>query len=89
MVGDKFFDKTLEFGVGVLDSACVLCGEHDVFDRFHLCGGSGEAALGEVGFDGVFSLETLPSAALDDKSFEAECIRLFNIAKSIIESSRL
>ena len=46
-------------------------------------------SLDEVGFDGVFSLETLPSAALDDKSFEAECIRLFNIAKSIIESSRL
>lgn len=45
-------------------------------------------SLKAVGFDGVFSLETLPSAGLDDKAFEAECIKLFGIAKELVDNAQ-
>ena len=41
-------------------------------------------ALYDIGFDGVFSLETAPSGTLDDEGFEKECAELFEIAKKII-----
>ena len=42
------------------------------------------AALKEIGFNGTFSLETLPSAELNDSDFEAACIELYRIAEGII-----
>ncbi|MBQ9940901.1 MAG: sugar phosphate isomerase/epimerase [Clostridia bacterium] len=41
--------------------------------------------LKDIKFDGVFSLETLPSQNLSDDEFENECIKLFEISKSIVE----
>jgi sugar phosphate isomerase/epimerase len=43
------------------------------------------SALREIGFRGVFSLETAPSAALDDESFDKEAKRLFEIAKELTD----
>lgn len=43
------------------------------------------SALREIGFGGVFSLETAPSAALDDESFDKEAKRLFEIAKELTD----
>lgn len=46
-------------------------------------------ALKETGYDGVFSLETVPSAELDDAAFEAECVELHHIAQDILKSADL
>lgn len=43
-------------------------------------------ALREINFDGSFSLETLPSDALPDEEFNAECIKLNQIARNILNS---
>ena len=43
-------------------------------------------ALKKIKFDGVFSLETAPSASLDDENFEMQCMELCSIAKSLVES---
>lgn len=58
---------------------------------FHLWPGQGRIdwqdlakALDEVGFTGVFSLETAPSEALEDAQWEAECKKLCAIARNII-----
>lgn len=45
-------------------------------------------ALDEIGFDGVFSLETAPSGALDAARFEKETAELCGIAKNIINNNR-
>ncbi len=45
-------------------------------------------ALDEIGFNGVFSLETAPSNDLDDERFESETLKLLDIAKKITENSR-
>lgn len=42
------------------------------------------SALREIGFNGCFSLETLPNPNLSNDEFEAECIRLNKIAANII-----
>ena len=42
------------------------------------------SALREIGFDGVFSLETAPSADLNDADFEAACKELYGIAARIV-----
>ena len=41
-------------------------------------------ALGDIDFDGVFSLETLPPSNLADDIFETLCIQLYRIADGII-----
>lgn len=41
-------------------------------------------ALEEIGFPGVFSLETAPSEALDDLYFEIEGKKLFEIARTLL-----
>lgn len=41
-------------------------------------------ALKDIGFDGSFSLETLPPSKLSDECFEEMCILLAKIAKDII-----
>lgn len=46
-------------------------------------------ALHEIGYDGVFSLETAPSAELDDEAFEKECVKLHDIAVGILKSAEL
>lgn len=43
-------------------------------------------ALREINFDGSFSLETLPSDKLSDDEFNAECIKLNQTAKNILNS---
>ncbi len=43
------------------------------------------AALKDVGYDGVFSLETCPSETLDMPSYEAECVQLHDIAQRILD----
>ena len=42
------------------------------------------AALGEIGFDGAFSLETLPNAKLPPEEYDKTLERLIGIAKEII-----
>ncbi len=44
-------------------------------------------ALGEIGFDGVFSLETTPSKALDTDLFEDMCIMQAKMAKRLTEKA--
>ena len=41
-------------------------------------------ALNDIGFDGVFSLETTPAKSLSDEQYRAEARELFAIAKKII-----
>lgn len=41
-------------------------------------------ALTEIGFCGVFSLETAPSESLHDADFEAECVKLYRIAETLV-----
>ena len=41
-------------------------------------------ALDDIGYNGVFSLETAPSSNLNDEQFEKESIALFQIAKTIV-----
>ncbi len=41
-------------------------------------------SLKDINYDGVFSLETLPPANLDDDIFEALCIQLYKISDRII-----
>ena len=48
MVGDKIDYQSLEFLVVVLYSACFLCCEDNVFDRFHFCRRSSQTALFEI-----------------------------------------
>lgn len=43
------------------------------------------AALKDVGYDGVFSIETCPSETLDTPSYEAECVQLHDIAQRILD----
>lgn len=40
-------------------------------------------SLYEIGFDGVFSLETAPSEALDNEAFDAECRKLYGMIKKM------
>lgn len=63
------------------------CGDKDA----HLYPGLGRIdwvdfvkALNDIGFDGVFSLETAPSLSLDNDSFEAECKEIYDLANKIV-----
>ena len=42
-------------------------------------------ALYEIGFDGVFSLETYPDETFDDEAFKKDCASLFELASKILK----
>ena len=45
VVGDEFFHEVFDLGVVVFETTAFLCGEDYVFDRFNLCGRTGQTDL--------------------------------------------
>lgn len=87
-----FNDLSLSYTIRELGDKIKVLHIHDnngVYDE-HLSPHKGiidwkefSKALEDIGYNGVISLETLPDINLNDNDFDAECVKLCNIAKSI------
>lgn len=87
-----FNDLSLSYAIRELGDKIKVLHIHDnngVYDE-HLSPYKGiidwkefSKALEDIGYNGVISLETLPDINLNDNDFDAECVKLCDIAKSI------
>ncbi len=86
-VGDSVYElgeelKVLHIHDNMGDRDSHLCPTKGIIDWSKFI-----SALKDVGFNGVFSLETSPSVELDDDLFETECIKLCGITKAQLEKT--